>query len=320
MFHDIGKEQIFGTVVFRSRPRFEKEKNRHRNHTFYGALMLEEYDSTAKYAVAMKGHHTYYNGDNVSKYAFDRSSTDLNAFIDILALASYIATETDCFWNFEKTNINFRALLLSIKSAKDTRFNGKIVDALLNNEVLQKEIENIVTVSREDIVYDVYHNWEKIQLSQDEESTLADCVTKYEEFRTTMDVASFEPYYKQLEYLSSNAASEDTRYRALYRLMLYKIATGKYDEGLSYEAEIERYIKKSRNYEFLVEFYFYIGNAESVRGNFDNALLYLLSSIWYSSKAPGTEQYITMCYLNIAVIFSTKFSYSKAKEYFDSVI
>lgn len=317
MFHDIGMEQIFGTVVFRSRPKFEKEKKRHRNHTIYGSSVMEQYESTYKYAVAMKGHHTYFNGENNSQYEYDRAGTDLNAFVDILSLASYIATKTDCFWNFEKTNNNFRNLLQNIKAASNTRFNGRIVDALLSNEVLQKEIENIVTVSRRDIVYDVYHNWEKIQLSQDEESMLADCNVKYEEFRKSMDTEAFEPYFKQLEYLAGNAANEEISHHALYKVMLYTLAIGKYDEGLGYVSELERYIKKSRNYEWLVEFYFYIGNAESVCGNIDDSLLHLMSSIWYSSKAPGSENYVTISNLNIAVIFSTKFNYSKSKEYFD---
>lgn len=317
MFHNIGKEECFGTVVYRSRPLFEQEIKRHRLHTVNGASVMKSVEGINRYAEVISGHHTYYNGENSADYKYNRQDTDLNAFTDIVALATYIAKETDFFWDFEKKSVRFRTLLQNLRTTKNTRFNGRLVDALLNSEVLQKEIEKIVTEYREDIVFDVYHNWEKIQLSQDEESMLSDCMDKYYEYRTNRDEEAFAPALKQFEYLAENSKSDTIRCQALYIIMNHKFVNNRFSEGIAIGAEVERLMKKTRNYEMLVSYYFDMGRAEGLRNNVDIGMSHLLAAIWYSEKAPGTEDIKNLCYLSIACILASKYNYEKGKEYFD---
>lgn len=317
MFHDVGMEHTVGTVVYRGRPLLAAEKARHKKHILYGTYVMEFNEGTAKYASVIKGHHTYYNEDNTDEYKYDRSLTDLNPFTDILALSAYIEESTDYLWDFSKQSRRFDTVLNDIKALKNTRFNGELVDAILNNEALQKEIERLVSVVREDIVYDVYNNWEKIQLSQDENTMLEDCLNKYDEYRNTKDEDAFIPYLERLEYLAANSKYDSVKAKALYKIMMHRFVKGQYNEGFIIGREAEALLKKVKYNELLVEYYYNVGNAWLLIDNNDEALRNYLTSLYVAKKTPGCDEVINMTLLSIAGIFVSKRNYKRAKEYFD---
>ncbi len=317
LFHDIGRTKVMGTVVVRSRPSFAGEEERQRKHTLYGAKVIGSIEGVAKYADIIKGHHTWFNGENAGEYLFERADSDLNPFIDIIAVASFIEEATNRFFDFSHQAKRFQSVLQDMKAQSGTRFNNRLVELISDSEALQKKIEKLVTTDREEIIYDVYHNWEKIQLSQDENSMLGECLEGFEEFRRTRDERAFETYRLKLEHLAKKAKQDNVRATALYKLMMFRLMRGQYADGLALSAETERLLKKTKNFELLSQFYYILGNTELLLDNTEPSFSAFLTGVFVAEKTPGCENIKNTCLLSIASIFLMKYNFKKAKEYFD---
>lgn len=317
MFHDIGEELIMGCLKFRSRPLFIEEAERNACHVEYGTKIFQNIPSIEKYMDAVKGHHSYYNGIGGVSFNYDRNKTDVAPFIDILSLAVYIEEATNPYWDFEQKSKPFPLLINDISSEKNRRFNGELVDLILENKVLQKKIEKIVTDIRDDITYDVSRNWEKIQLSEDEDSIVNEIIEKLEEFKKTCDKEGFKPYFVKLEYLVKNSKNNAVKGKAMHYLMLYYFVTGEYEKGMMLEIESQKLLRESHNYELLSKNYINLGTASLVRNNPEAAMSYFLNGLSFARRTPGCETDENVAYFSLAGIYLMVQHYEKAFEYYN---
>lgn len=319
LFHDIGLEKIMGCVVERFRPLFDSEKIRHNRHVEYGTEIFSKIPSISKYIDAIRGHHAFFNGEDEYNSGYDRHKTDLAPLIDILALSVYIEHATDPYFDFEHCCKNFSFVMHDISLEKNKRFNGDLIEIIQNSKILQRQIERIVTSTRDDIVYDVCHNWEQIKLSQDEDSTLNEIELEILAFRNSRDKEAFKPYLAKLEHIARHTQKDEVRAKAYYSLMRYHFISLEYNEGLQLEEETIRLLKLTKNKELLAHCYINTGTIEQVRGNLEEALLRFLTGRSIAMGTPGCEEDISISNLSIASIYLMNIDYSKAKEYFELV-
>ncbi len=319
LFHDIGMEGIRGCINVESRPKFKDEIERQKHHVEYGTFIFSKNPSLEKYIDAIRGHHSYYNGEDSYESGYNRNETDLAAFIDILALSVYIENATDPYFAFEQNSKMFSFVIHDISKEKDLRFNGELVDFIIQNKTLQKQIETIVSFTRDDIIYDICQNWEQIKLSKDEDSTLNEIVEELEVFKKTRNQESFKPYLAKLEHMSRHTQNDAIKGKALYHLMLYHFILSDYAKGLSYEAETTRLLKKTKNRELLARNELNLGTIDLMKGDQETAFSHFLNGRMIADRTPGCDEDINIANLSIANIYLMNHHYTKAYEYFDMV-
>lgn len=319
MFHDIGMGGVRGCINVESRPRFKDEIERQKRHVEYGTYVFSKNPGLEKYIDAIRGHHSYYNGEDGFESGYNRNETDLVPFIDILSLSIYIEQATDPYFDFEQKSKMFSFVIYDIGKEKDTRFNGMLVDFILQNKPLQKQIETIVTAQRDDIIYDTCHNWEQIKLSKDEDSILNEIVEEIAVYRKNRNKDNFKPYLAKLEHMSRHSQNDAIRGKALYYLMLYHFISTDYAEGLKYEAETTMLLKKTKNRELLARHELNLGTIELMQGNQESAFSHFLNGKMIAERTPECDEDINIANLSIANIYLMNHHSSKANEYFDMV-
>lgn len=319
LFHDIGNNDNTENHKIFNRPVFNEKEEGIMRHIVSGREIIKNSPEMVRYDDIINGHHMFYDMSKGVSDNFDRNKSEYKPFVDIIAISAYIEEKTNPYWDFQHKSTSFERLISLLKSEKDRRFNGEIVDVILTSSTLQNSLKKIVTVDRDSVFYDLCHNWEKIQLSEDEESILAQVDKKILDFRVSTDEDMFAPYLKKVTNIAYNSKNEKNRGIAMFYLMRYYFMRGDYTKAFALESDTNRLLKENGLNEDLVKNYLNSANVEVIRENPEAALSKFLSALEVARVTPECVAEENVALAAIATVYTKCGNYLKAKEYFNLV-
>lgn len=317
MFHHVGQTPVLGVVVTNHRMLNEEEELRKKKHTQYGVEAFLKIPDLSKYADIIRGHHKYYDGSMGEPEEYDNTKSEIRAIVDIIALSVAIEEATDIYSEVERKVYTIKEYMEVIRKEKNHRFSGKLVEILEESSWLQTRLNEIVTIGRLDRMYDVYHNWEKIQLAQDEASVMLELKRHVNEYTRSRDDKTFEPYFEQLKKLAEIAGNEQIRCEALYYLCLCYQLKGDIKNAKLIDSELERVFECTTNYELQVKHNFSMGSVEIKDEAYEAAIGRYLIAATIATKIPECKMVQMKAYANIASIYVNMHYYERALYYYE---
>lgn len=156
LFHDIGKCLTVGVINLQNRKLTDEEFKYIKMHPSKSKLLLGDDPAFDTYYDVMLGHHRTYDGKGGYPLDFDNLSSKYKIAIDLIAIADSIDAATDILGRNYTTGKNFYTLLEELKEYKGTRYNPEIIDFILSDEKLKKDLDNVTGRDRASVYYDVY--------------------------------------------------------------------------------------------------------------------------------------------------------------------
>ena len=156
LFHDIGKCLTVGVINLQNRKLTDEEFKYIKMHPSKSKLLLGDDHEFDTYYDVMLGHHRTYDGKGGYPLDFDNLSSKYKIAIDLIAIADSIDAATDILGRNYTTGKNFYTLLEELKEYKGTRYNPEIIDFILSDEKLKKDLDNVTGRDRASVYYDVY--------------------------------------------------------------------------------------------------------------------------------------------------------------------
>lgn len=158
LLHDIGKMNFINLYVNSPRQWFEDESEMAHLHTLIGKACLEKRESTARYAEAAFGHHSWYDGHSARSYpsSYKRLESEYRQMVDVIGLMDWLDTITDSssriYRGIEKTFEEARKIAISLEGK---RFSPMLIARLKENEISEK-IKNALEEARIEAYRNVY--------------------------------------------------------------------------------------------------------------------------------------------------------------------
>ena len=135
LYHDLGRIEMNVTRMTSVRSLFEVEDSMIRLHTIAGHTELMERPSTAIYADAAFGHHSWYNGAGGYPEQYVRNVSPYRQMTDTLAVVSYLCDQYDG---------DLDAVIRDIAAQEHKRFSP-LVTVHLGDPALHAQLERILS-------------------------------------------------------------------------------------------------------------------------------------------------------------------------------
>jgi len=153
LFHDIGKNRITQIINTQYRPLFDDEFFLIKKHPAVGADSVdEEFDV---YHDVILGHHKWYDGSSGYPEKYDTSSSKVKSIIDIISICDSLDAGTDFYGRNYAKKKTFQDVLEELKEGAGTRYNPDFVALISDDENLYNEINNLLSVNRENYYFDL---------------------------------------------------------------------------------------------------------------------------------------------------------------------
>ncbi len=160
LMHDTGK---YGCMLFAqncSRKLTDDEFNMIRIHPRFGINLFPK--ATPKYVKdAVLYHHCWHNG--MGGYPTALEPTNNQPIIDIISIADSIDAATDYICRPYNSEKSLATLIAEFKDLAGTRYSQKVVDVLVDKDLLAK-IEDIIGPKRAELIAEVYDPHRNIKL------------------------------------------------------------------------------------------------------------------------------------------------------------
>ena len=152
LYHDLGKSVVISYIATYERGLTDAEFECIKNHTEYGAKILNMVGE-AELADAALFHHKFY--DDTKGYPNIKNDSKIKIIIDIISVADSLDAATDFIGRSYKIAKNLDDMLKEFESFKGTRYNPYVVD-ILCNKLLSDRLKYILDIERKRIYISVY--------------------------------------------------------------------------------------------------------------------------------------------------------------------
>ncbi len=316
MFHDLGHTANLGHVSHNKRTLKPEEIELYKKHVNFGCDAIEGIPEFEKYRDVIGGHHQYANGQGGIQVTEKPLHPDLKPLVDLIALAVAIDQMTDPYTHMEKDAISFGEAFEIIKNERGKRFSAECVHAIEESILLQDRLAKAVTDDRMKIMYDVYHNWDKIQLSMDEASILDRIVKAMQKYQIDQDEQKFESYKQQMIEMAESSEDDSIRAKALHFLMCYYQITGQFHDAKALETETTKLLQETYNYDTQLHNLLNQGTMNFICEDLERSMNKFLESLKLSNNIPEFCREHAIAADGIARIHLKLDNFEKALEYY----
>lgn len=147
-FHDLGKIGLANVITNDFRRLTEHEFKLSHLHPELALKYFSVAPVFAQYKDIALGHHKWYNGKQGYPESFDNTASPLRPVIDLVVISDCLDAATDNLNRNYRHAKTLHEVLLEMKKQAGTRYNPVMVNALLHDETLCREVERIVTEGR----------------------------------------------------------------------------------------------------------------------------------------------------------------------------
>lgn len=315
MFHDIGRTEMFTSASVQFRRPYKEEIERRKHHTIVGQEAFSDIEELKRYQDIVAGHHGYYDGSDDKELYQQIKNSNYKCVVYIIAIASAIEEATNNLFDVSGEVVSFSAFFETMKAERGKRFSPELVDLFVNSPALQKTVTDIVTTKRLQEMYQVSHNWHKIQLAVDDRSILNEIEQKLEFYKSKNDEENIAVYLDKLIHLTKIAEDKEVRGEALYILIRFYLDRGDFYAAVTLETITTKLLEETKNYELLMRTNMDYGIVEYIRENYEMSLSKFLYAIEMAKRLPECENELIYCYVYISNIYCTIDHYELALVY-----
>lgn len=159
-YHDIGKNRIAAVINQQIRKLSDDEFALIRQHPEHPETgVLKGSSNFVQYYDIIAGHHKSYDGKTGYPAYFDNVHSPFRILIDLITICDCLDASTDRLGRNYAGGKKFEEVLLELKQGMGTRYNPDIVNLILENETLKKDLNTIVTDGRQDVYYQTYKEY-----------------------------------------------------------------------------------------------------------------------------------------------------------------
>ena len=177
LIHDIGKANLTQLVNLQFRPITDKEFARLKLHVIYGKQIIQDIDFLAKYNDFIEGHHKFWNDSQGYPENFKLNASTYKNLVNLISICDMIDTTTDTKGRNYAKQFTFEEMLEEMKRCAGTRYNPELVNYILENQQLLKEIKDIVTIGRNFNSFQTYQTFIQptTSFSAQDEKKVSEC-------------------------------------------------------------------------------------------------------------------------------------------------
>lgn len=149
LLHDIGKLFITEIIITYGRRLLDEEFLLLRTHPLVGASLIERYPDIAKYSIAAKGHHRYYDNNGGYPESFDMNDPNYKAFLGVLSAADCLDAATDLVGRSYKMGKSLDEYIEELKDGSGARYAPFVVE-LFNYPDVYEGLKEIINEGRDE--------------------------------------------------------------------------------------------------------------------------------------------------------------------------
>ncbi|MBR5970818.1 MAG: HD domain-containing protein [Lachnospiraceae bacterium] len=166
--HDIGKLFIVETIITYGRPLFDCEFGWIKTHPDIGANLLEQHESTKRYANVARGHHRWFNNGGGYPENYDFQAAPDKVMVAIVECADCLDASTDSVGRSYKTGKTLEDFIGEVQAGSGTRYAPYLAELLLIPEV-QSDLRKILKSGRDENYRRAYEIIEEFFHTEEEE-------------------------------------------------------------------------------------------------------------------------------------------------------
>lgn len=159
LLHDIGKVGLTTIINLQFRSLNEKEFARLKLHPRYGKMIIKDIPYLERYVDFVEGHHKYWDDKGGYPESFKLQESPYKNYINLLSICDMIDSTTDLKNRNYKNPLTFDQMIDELRKCSGTMYNPELVDLILENKQLLKEIKEITTIGRNYTSFLTYQNF-----------------------------------------------------------------------------------------------------------------------------------------------------------------
>lgn len=165
--HDIGKLFIVETIITYGRPLFDCEFGWIKTHSDIGANLLEQHETTRRYANVARGHHRWFNNGGGYPETYDFDAAPDKVMVAIVECADCMDASTDSVGRSYKTGKTLEDFIGEVQEGAGTRYAPYMAELLLIPEV-QSDLRKVLKGGRDENYRKAYRMLEEFFHTEEE--------------------------------------------------------------------------------------------------------------------------------------------------------
>lgn len=153
---DIGKLKDCDIVNKQTRQLTNHEFSRIYQHATAGARIIDNIQSLQPFQDVILGHHKSWDGQLGYPSDFDLTKSKYRFLIELIHVSDCMDAACDCIGRSYKMPKSFEEFLYELEQGKNTLYCGDIVDLLLTNIHLQRQLKQLLNQGRIRMYYEVF--------------------------------------------------------------------------------------------------------------------------------------------------------------------
>lgn len=157
LIHDVGKVNINHVTKKQTRRLTETEFMNIKKHPIYGGEMVSKVSHLKDFMPIIKGHHKSYDDKSGYPVEYKYRENENPLIVNIIQLADCLDATTDYVGRAYTYSKRYDEVLLEFEADKGTKYNPQLVDLMLKDKQFKEEIEELTTVGREELCFELYN-------------------------------------------------------------------------------------------------------------------------------------------------------------------
>lgn len=173
LVHDVGKILCTNEINMQYRHITEVEFETIKFHPISSSEILSSIPQLEKYCSIAVGHHKSFDGTFGYPNDFDNVNSKQKVFIDLIRICDSLDAATDTFGRLYAEPKKFQEVLKEFEMLKGRSYSDVLVDFIVEQKELQKDLEILMEVGREDVYRHIYSliNKKNIEIKKGNKST-----------------------------------------------------------------------------------------------------------------------------------------------------
>lgn len=156
LVHDVGKILCTNEINMQYRPITDIEFKTIKFHPTSSSEILNAIPQLNKYHDIATGHHKSFDGAFGYPEWFNNVQSKQKLFIDLIRICDSLDAATDTFGRLYAEPKSFYTVLGEFVAMKGTSYSDVLVDFISEQPDLQKELDELMRLGREDVYRDIY--------------------------------------------------------------------------------------------------------------------------------------------------------------------
>lgn len=156
LVHDVGKILCTNEINMQYRNITEVEFETIKFHPISSSEILRSIPQLERYHPIAVGHHKSFDGTFGYPLNFDNVNSKQKIFIDLIRICDSLDAATDTFGRLYAEPKKVQEVLKEFVMLKGTSYSDVLVDFIIEQKELQKELEILMEAGREDIYRHIY--------------------------------------------------------------------------------------------------------------------------------------------------------------------